>query len=79
LKTTSTDGPGPLDAILAMLQSPGPVAVSGLAGLMLVTLYVGITHAADPDEEPRIRITGALLAGASLAALGAGVYSALEP
>lgn len=73
-----SDPAGAIDAIASWLLQPGPALFSGLAGLMLVTFYVGLTHAGDRDEEPSIRFTGGLLAVLSLGALGTGIYALLH-
>lgn len=78
MKSSNPEARPVLDAITSLLHDPSPVAVSGLMGLMLVTLYIGIMHATDVDEDTSIRLTGVLLAAISIGTLGTSGYALLQ-
>jgi hypothetical protein len=59
-------------------MEPSAALFSGLAALMMVTLYLGIEHARDRDEELSIRVTGGFLAAISIGVLALGLSALLR-
>lgn len=69
---------GPAGKIAALISEPTPAMFSGLVGLLIVTLFVGSSHAMDPEEPTEIRVTGAVLVAVSIATLAIGIYAVLQ-
>jgi hypothetical protein len=66
-----------IDAFLHWLVQPRVLLVSSLAGVMIITFWIGLVYATDRDETRLIRFTGGLLSVISAAIIALGLSALL--